>query len=210
MPRYYDPVDMVNEHGEVTISIRADHGNVLLGGGGQDGDLSLRDRAGQLTIHLNGHHGAVTLGGNAQDGDLTLRNAANVQTMHLNGQQATLHLGATGQDGDVFLYNASGDNTLKLDGRTGGITVNGTRLNVPDYVLANDYCLPSLSETKSFAAKQGHLPGVPSESEIRCSGLDLSHFSMVLLEKIEELTLHAIQQEERILALEARHSNAER
>jgi len=41
-----------------------------------------------------------------------------------------------------------------------------------------------------------HLPNVPKASEIQDNGVNLGEFQMKLLEKIEELTLYAVQQEQ--------------
>jgi hypothetical protein len=204
MPRYYDAIDLVDRSGNVTARLTPQHGNLVLGGSGQDGDLSTLNAAGRLTIHLNGEHGAITLGGAAQDGDLSLRNAGNVQTIHLNGQSGTLHLGAEGQDGDLFLYDGSGRNTLHLNGQSGNVRVRGQALDVPDYVFEPGYPLPSLDSVRAHVTARRYLPDVPSRAEIEEEGVDLAELSMALLRKIEELTLHVIRQEERLAALESR------
>ena len=49
----------------------------------------------------------------------------------------------------------------------------------------------------------GGLPGVPSHEVLNRNGLDLKAFSLILLEKIEELTLYLIQQQSQIESLEA-------
>ena len=72
----------------------------------------------------------------------------------------------------------------------------------PDYVFASDYSLPKLNEVKAFVNKNGHLPGLPSASQVSEEGLGLGEINAKLLEKIEELTLYIIEQEERIQKLE--------
>ena len=72
----------------------------------------------------------------------------------------------------------------------------------PDYVFASDYSLPKLNEVKAFVNKNGHLPGLPSASQVSEEGLGLGDINAKLLEKIEELTLYIIEQEERIQKLE--------
>lgn len=85
-----------------------------------------------------------------------------------------------------------------------GFWVNSTQLNVPDYVFDPDYDLRSLEETERFVQENRHLPGVPSAQEIKKEGLNMTEMNLILLQKIEELTLHAIAQEKRIKALESR------
>lgn len=72
----------------------------------------------------------------------------------------------------------------------------------PDYVFASDYSLPKLNEVKAFVNENGHLPGLPSASQVSENGLGLGEINAKLLEKIEELTLYIIEQEERIQKLE--------
>lgn len=72
----------------------------------------------------------------------------------------------------------------------------------PDYVFASDYSLPKLKEVKAFVCENGHLPGLPNASQVSENGLGLGEMNAKLLEKIEELTLYIIEQEERIQKLE--------
>ena len=73
-----------------------------------------------------------------------------------------------------------------------------------DYVFNDDYKLMPLDELSEFIKINKHLPNIPSEKEVMEEGsFDLGEINKVLLEKIEELTLYILQQEERIKALEA-------
>ena len=87
---------------------------------------------------------------------------------------------------------------MRLDTR-GGIWTDGGYScfpkNVPDYVFATDYTLMPLAETEQYIKAQKHLPGIPSEAEYKKrGGVELYELSMKLLEKVEELTLHLIEQ----------------
>ncbi len=85
---------------------------------------------------------------------------------------------------------------------TGGSFIDdGTTLNVPDYVFEEDYSLMTLDELRAYIAREKHLPNVPSAEDIEKHGLNLSQFQMRLLEKIEELTLYILAQQEQIEAL---------
>jgi hypothetical protein len=68
-------------------------------------------------------------------------------------------------------------------------------LNVPgpDYVFEKDYNLMSLEEIKAYIEKHKHLPEVPSAKEMETNGVNLSEMNMILLKKVEELTLHVIE-----------------
>ncbi|MGB5215210.1 MAG: hypothetical protein WBN88_16375, partial [Anderseniella sp.] len=62
----------------------------------------------------------------------------------------------------------------------------------PDYVLKPDYVLAPLAEVRDYIAMHHHLPDVPSASEVSENGVGLGEMQVVLLRKIEELTLHLI------------------
>jgi hypothetical protein len=49
-----------------------------------------------------------------------------------------------------------------------------------------------------------HLPDVPSAKEFEESGMDVSETNLILLRKIEELTLYIIELNNRIKVLESR------
>jgi hypothetical protein len=63
----------------------------------------------------------------------------------------------------------------------------------PDYVFAKNYRLRPLSEVAQFIEKQGHLPEVPSATEVARHGHKLGEMDAVLLRKVEELTLYLIE-----------------
>ncbi|WP_199119357.1 hypothetical protein [Pedobacter sp. ASV28] len=66
----------------------------------------------------------------------------------------------------------------------------------PDYVFHKDYQLPSLTELEQFIGENNHLPGVPSEKEVKEAGnISLGEMNKILLKKIEELTLYVIEQQ---------------
>jgi hypothetical protein len=88
-------------------------------------------------------------------------------------------------DGDVRVSN-------------GSFIDDGSQLDVPDYVFAEDYALMPLDDLAAYLAREKHLPNVPGQEEIDQDGLDLSQFQMRLLEKVEELTLYTLAQQEQI------------
>ncbi len=74
--------------------------------------------------------------------------------------------------------------------------------NWMDDVFKNDYKLPSLDSVDSFIKENGHLPNVPSKEEIKAKGYDLHDMKVILLQKIEELTLYILENEKLIQRLE--------
>ena len=65
---------------------------------------------------------------------------------------------------------------------------------VPDYVFDPNYELPSLSEIEAYVKAHRHLPEIPSATDIKRDGLDLAEMNLLLLKKVEELTLHLIEE----------------
>lgn len=63
-----------------------------------------------------------------------------------------------------------------------------------DYVFKKDYQLRPLTEVEKFIAENGHLPEVPSEKEAIANGIELKEMNILLLKKVEELTLYMIEQ----------------
>jgi hypothetical protein len=109
-----------------------------------------------------------------------------------------MRIGANGRVGIGTLsptekFEVSGGN-IRVTG--GSFIDDGTTLNVPDYVFEDDYRLMSLDQLRAFIARQKHLPNMPSAAEVRQNGLNLSQYQMKLLEKIEELTLHVLSEQE--------------
>lgn len=90
-------------------------------------------------------------------------------------------------------------NTNKVNSdevNTKGITakeINVEMDNAADYVFEEGYDLKSLDEVEAFVKSNKHLPGVPSASEFKENGMNVSEMSNLLLEKVEELTLHLIR-----------------
>ena len=74
----------------------------------------------------------------------------------------------------------------------------------PDYVFKEDYKLRSLKEVQGYIEEHGHLPNIPSAAEIESKGVELGSMEMKLLEKIEELTLYILMQEEKLREQDAR------
>ena len=80
----------------------------------------------------------------------------------------------------------------------------------PDYVFEEDYNLISLEETKAYIKVNKHLPEVPSAKVMESEGLELKDMSLLLLKKIEEMTLHQIELMEEVKALKAKVKELEK
>jgi hypothetical protein len=63
----------------------------------------------------------------------------------------------------------------------------------PDYVFKDDYELKTLAELETFIKANGHLPNMPKASEIEHTDMPLGKIELILVEKVEELTLYMIE-----------------
>ena len=52
-------------------------------------------------------------------------------------------------------------------------------------------------KVQNYIKENGHLPNIPSAKEMEANGIDLGKMDMQLLEKVEELTLYTLEQEEK-------------
>ena len=90
-------------------------------------------------------------------------------------------------------------NVVALNAKDINVEMN----NAADYVFDENYNLKSLSEVESYVNENKHLPGIPSAAEMAENGMNVSTMSNLLLEKVEELTLHMIRLEKENEALKA-------
>ncbi len=77
----------------------------------------------------------------------------------------------------------------------------------PDYVFEDGYALMSVKQLEQFIAKHGHLPGIPSEHEVRQAGIAAGRMLALQLEKIEELTLYLLALQQEHAALQDWHND---
>lgn len=105
--------------------------------------------------------------------------------------------------GEIRISDAGDPDIEFLLDRAGNVTISGSLTSssraLPDYVFADDYPLIPIGALAVFVRENKHLPNVPSDAEVARSGrLDMSAMQLRLLEKIEELTLYALDQQGRI------------
>ncbi len=104
------------------------------------------------------------------------------------------------QNGNVGIGTETPKAKLSVNGqiRAKEVKVLANVDEVPDYVFEPDYELRTLKETKEYISKNKHLPEIPSAVEIGENGMDLGKMNLLLLKKIEELTLYQIELLERL------------
>jgi hypothetical protein len=134
------------------------------------------------------------------NGELILNRSNNGNFLNLRNTDQNISVFTIDANGNLRLRNATRDifhinaNTQTVFARK--IVVD--ELTWPDYVFEKEYKLRPLSEVKEFIEENGHLPNVPSREKVLQEGVDLGQMVNILVEKIEELTLYSIQQQEEI------------
>lgn len=122
----------------------------------------------------------------------------------------------TEKNGKVGIGTAAPDELLTVKGKihTQEVLVDLNGAVAPDYVFTNyfegvskdkpDYNLMSLAELSTYLETYHHLPEVPSAAEMEVTGIKLKKMNLLLLQKIEELTLYTLEQQKEIDQLKKR------
>lgn len=105
-------------------------------------------------------------------------------------------------NGNIGIGTATPTNKLDVNGTVRAKEVKLEATNWPDYVFDEGYELMSLKEIKAHIDHKGHLPGLKSAKDYKSEGVNIMDLNQKLLEKIEELTLHAIRQQKKLDDLE--------
>ena len=116
-----------------------------------------------------------------------------------SGQNWRFHTG--GGRFNISLVGTGADE-LRLT-QTGNLIISGSLTTAggfyPDYVFSDSYKLMPLSDLRHFIDEHRHLPNVPTALETEGGReVNMTELQLRLLEKVEELTLYVLQQEEHI------------
>ena len=169
----------IKENGKVGIgTTNPQHGNLEIFGTGASEGITLWTNSGEITsriwIDTPNKFLHISRGSDPTKG-ITLDNFGNVS---IGGVQHGSHM-------------------LAIEGSVGSrqVVVQPTG-GWADFVFDDDYTLAPLEDVARFVSENHHLPEIPSESEINAEGINLGEMDAKLLQKIEELTLYLIEQNE--------------
>ncbi len=117
------------------------------------------------------------------------------------------------KNGKIGIGTTTPDELLTVKGKihTQEVLVDLDGAVAPDYVFEHyfngssevmpEYRLITLEELEAFLKANNHLPNVPSAETMQSEGISLKEMNLILLQKIEELTLYTLQQQKEIDAL---------
>jgi hypothetical protein len=164
-----------------------------------EGDLRLGNSTYRLKI------GVATGGGGA--GDIRIRAVGGTNRILLGGGTA-----------DVLTIAGSGKVGIGTIAPQYQLSVNGTiqakevrvETGWSDFVFEKNYKLRSLKEVQDYINAEKHLPDVPSAKEIQQNGLPVADMQTRMMQKIEELTLYIISQNQQIEQLQQKVAQLEK
>lgn len=116
----------------------------------------------------------------------------------------------TEKNGKIGIGTTAPDELLTVKGKihTQEVLVDLDGAVAPDYVFEKhfngfseimpDYELITLGELENYLKENNHLPNVPSAETLQAEGISLKEMNLILLQKIEELTLYTLQQQKEI------------
>lgn len=113
-------------------------------------------------------------------------------------------------NGKVGIGTTTPDELLTVKGtiHTQEVKVDLEGAVAPDYVfeyyfegtstLLPEYQLPSLESLEAYLKQEKHLPGIPSAERLSEEGMNLKEMNLLLLQKVEELTLYTLEQQKEL------------
>jgi hypothetical protein len=149
------------------------------------------------------------------DGYVGINTISPTESLEVNGNTKTNRLitNTLAASNALEVINSGTNNidfVVKGDGRVFAREIEVLLTTFPDYVFDTNYKLMKLSELKKYVEKEKHLPGIKSAKEIEESGIGLGELTRLQMEKIEELTLYILSQDDKIRQLENRLSELEK
>tara|TARA_B100000378_G_scaffold42350_1_gene31585 strand:- start:4938 stop:5885 length:948 start_codon:yes stop_codon:yes gene_type:complete len=127
------------------------------------------------------------------------RSNQNRNILFVTGSSPEERMRITGT-GNVGIGTLNPDEKLTVNGsiHTQEVRVDVDGFSVPDFVFKEGFDLMALQKLKEYIEQNHHLPNIPSASELENKGMNLKQMNLLLLQKIEELTLYVLSLQEQV------------
>ena len=191
-----------------------DNNEIMVRNGYLAGTLTLQNDGGQVsvgartTFNVDGE--AIKLNGASPNIGFYYNNvyhgfiSQETADLFIGVNGGKLHLDAT----QIAIGNVKNTADAYKLAVTGKIICEEIRIKLntawPDYVFDEEYKMPTLADLGQFVKTNKHLPNIPAASQIEKEGHDVGLMQKRMMEKIEELTLYILQQQEQINELKGR------
>lgn len=197
----FSPLNL-NTSNQTRMSIAID-GNVGIGTDSPSKLLQLHGSnnptlaIGKLNTNTTGKSSLIFYAGDGSVANaftLQYRREPNIDRLGFVGGGGVEHLSFL-NSGNVGIGTTNpGSYQLAVEGKIGAREVVVTTAAWADYVFENTYNLRPLSEVESYIKENKHLPEIPSAKDVEVNGVNLGEMNMLLLKKVEELTLYLLEQ----------------
>ncbi|NQY29043.1 MAG: hypothetical protein HRT69_06180 [Flavobacteriaceae bacterium] len=197
-----DVKDVSYENSFGNIAIKQNHGISAKEVNGQERRIIFNNSASGENLYM-GHIDAGWGGG-------LLFNSGQYINFAVNNKDGVLNAMKINTDGNVGIGTTNpGAYKLAVNGNIHTKEVKVDLVGWSDFVFEKDYRLPTLKEVAQHIQEKGHLKDIPSAKEVAKNGIFLGEMNAKLLQKIEELTLYTLAQEEKINAANAKIAHLE-
>ena len=184
-----------NQDKDVAFQMKNDYGFLMIGVASVAGSHSPISKPGDAILYRAGGVGKnmiFKINNSANDGNHAIIFGDNLNTRTLSILN----------NGKVGIGTGTPDTELAVNG-----TIHSRKVLVDlegwaEFVFEYNYKLPTLKEVEEYIKDKGHLQGIPSKEEALENGIELGEMSAKLLQKIEELTLYAVEQQKLIEKLQ--------
>jgi hypothetical protein len=141
------------------------------------------------------------------DQGLSIGNTYSQIRAYSNGGNINNNLVLQSTGGNVGIGTTNPTSKLTVAGDINSREVKVTVDAGADFVFEKDYNLPSLASLDTYIKENKHLPEIASAKDMQTNGINLSEMNIKLLQKVEELTLYAIEQNKKLEILQKENNS---
>lgn len=180
------------------ITLNQDNGNVGIGVFTPGYKLDVRDSVNAQIAAMetsSGNNNRIIIGASATEAYIQQLYSTNARplTFKINDEKMRIDV-----SGNVGIGTTNPTQKLSVNGTVRAKEVIVETAGWSDFVFADNYALQPLAEVEQHIKEYKHLPGLPSAEQVAETGIGVGEMQAKLLAKIEELTLHQIEQEKRL------------